>query len=452
MKKLIAILLILASPALAVRNQRKGATSFMNSGTGGATQTGTLNAAATWATYYFISDAAKTLNKVRVRVSAVTGTLTDLRMEIVADIAGSASAAVTVQDAGDTVTLAAHPFSNGDKVRFNATANGITAETDYWVCNKAATTFQIDATSAACGAIVPITSNGSNNVRKILDVSTTVTAIPAAAAWLEFTGFTTALAAGTQYRIILQNLTATPASNYPTLIYSATSASPIAASQGGGNGWGEGSSTNSGSSWTTTAGIIPFTRLEYSDGTFEGLPFESAIASTELIYAAREGGAVFTTPSNTTLNVRGACLALSARTSTPTGLARIRLYNGVTLLDTGLTTWGNGPLTAAGIYCTYFPTTHAITGGSTVRVVLSETSNADDSSKAFRFYSYTIENDANSKALMPFNGTLKQTYTTDSTANPVVFSDTDTLVPPVLLLLDSEGPYANPCVGRVITQ
>ena len=76
-------------------------------------------------------------------------------------------APVTVQNAGDTVTLVAHPFSNGDVVQFSLTANGITAATDYYVCTAAANTFQLDATSAACGAIIPIASDGVNYITSI---------------------------------------------------------------------------------------------------------------------------------------------------------------------------------------------------------------------------------------------------------------------------------------------
>jgi hypothetical protein len=76
----------------------------------------------------------------------------------------STTAAVTVQDAGDTVTRAAHPFQNGNIVRFSETANGITAATTYHVCNRTTDTFQLDTVSAACGSLLDITSDGSNYV------------------------------------------------------------------------------------------------------------------------------------------------------------------------------------------------------------------------------------------------------------------------------------------------
>jgi len=86
-------------------------------------------------------------------------------------------AAVTVQNTGDTVTLAGHPFSNGNVVVFNLTANGITAGTNYWVCNKAADTFRLDAVGAACGSLLTITSDGTNYITGVTTAVRTAYAV-----------------------------------------------------------------------------------------------------------------------------------------------------------------------------------------------------------------------------------------------------------------------------------
>jgi len=74
------------------------------------------------------------------------------------------TAAVTVQGTGDTVTYVSHGFSNGQQTMFTQTANGITAQTAYFVCNATADTWQLDPVSAACSNILDITSDGTNVV------------------------------------------------------------------------------------------------------------------------------------------------------------------------------------------------------------------------------------------------------------------------------------------------
>jgi hypothetical protein len=456
MRKLLTLMLavLLSVSAAFARNQRKGpiVIGFTPNVLATASTTA-LSASNTWLPYHFVPEGSLTLNKVQSYVSAVAGTLaaTDLRLEILKDIAGAPSAAVTVQDIGDTVTLTAHPFANGEVVRFNATANGLTgaspADVDYYVCNKAANTFQVDATSSACAAIVSITSDGTNNVRGILAASVTVTATPAGALVVEWTGFSLAITGGTQYRALIRNMNAVPGTNYPTFRWGGGGSWPpgivTSGAAGGGIGWVKGVTTDAGATWAMSQSSAPSLRLEYSNSTYEGIPISNVSIDANHVYANREVGAVFTTPANATLNVRCASLFQVAEAGTPTGLSRIRLYNGVTLLATSTTTWGPGAVSLSGGWFTgCFSSTQAIAGGSTVRVVLSETSQSDGSSNYYYLFTYTVFNDANSKALMPFDGSLKETYTTDSTASPVAFTDTDTLLVPFALLLDTEGPFA----------
>jgi surface protein len=72
---------------------------------------------------------------------------------------------VTFQDAGDTVTLVNHQLENGDEVSFPTitTTTGLTANTIYYIVNKAADTFQL-ATSIG-GSPLPLTNNGTGTMR-----------------------------------------------------------------------------------------------------------------------------------------------------------------------------------------------------------------------------------------------------------------------------------------------
>jgi len=82
------------------------------------------------------------------------------------------SLVVTYTNATELVNFTDHPYANGDgpfRLRCSDTGGGgcsvptgLTAETqNYWVCTIAANTWRIDATSAACGALVSFTTDGS---------------------------------------------------------------------------------------------------------------------------------------------------------------------------------------------------------------------------------------------------------------------------------------------------
>jgi hypothetical protein len=427
-----------------------------------------LSTAAKWLQPAFVPSDTATGSKVKAYCTGVTGTLaaTDLRLEILKDINGAATAAVTVQDTGDTVTITAPTIVNADVVRFTTTANGITGsdatppvDIDYYVCNRTGSTFQLDATSSACAAIVPITSDGSNYVRDIRDATATVTTTPTGALWVEWTGLTKSLTGGTQYRGILRNMNAVPASNYAVFQTLAQYTWPVSVGVGSTasvvNGWGYGTSTDAGATWSSGLGFSAI-RLEYAGSLYEGIPIQSiVIETTNMVYAARGVGDVFTTPSNATWYVRGACMPISTKSGTPTGNAQISLYNGVTWLATTVSTWPAGAATT-GWYCGYFSADQTVAGGSTLRVILNETTQADTSSNAYRVHQYTVENTAGSLALMPFAGTLQMTYTTDTTASPVVFTETATKIVPFALLLNTDGEFAassgDGVMGRVVSQ
>jgi hypothetical protein len=69
---------------------------------------------------------------------------------------------VSFQDTGDTVTLVNHGMQNGDIVRFTTitTTTGISINTNYFVRNATADTFQL-STSSTGGSIIALTNNGT---------------------------------------------------------------------------------------------------------------------------------------------------------------------------------------------------------------------------------------------------------------------------------------------------
>jgi len=133
----------------------------------------------------------------RGTVFSKTGTLTDNSTLItIADtssllvgmqVTGTGSpltspVAVTLQDAGDTVTLISHGLQNGDEISFatRVTTTGFALNTIYYIINSTLDTFQISATLG--GTALPLTSNGSGTIRHrteilsiVLNTSVTMT-------------------------------------------------------------------------------------------------------------------------------------------------------------------------------------------------------------------------------------------------------------------------------------
>ncbi len=274
--------------------------------------------------------------------------------------------------------------------------------------------------------------------------SSTVTATPTGAAWVEFTGFSLALTAGTQYWIVLRNANATPTVNFPTYRYGQGNTWIGGGTFESGAIWGSGSirtSVNSGGAWSASSNGWAFGwRVQYSDGTYDGVPVSAVatIAAASGTTGTRAVGVQFVTPPNAVLNVRGA-LMMFAKTSTP-GNAVLKLYNGTTLLGTTLTIPA-GNISGNRMYGSFFSSAIVVQPGTTLNLVLCDLTTGDANTKAYVQNIYTVDNDANSFALMPFEGTLRLTTTTDYTAAPPSFSTDQTQVVPFALILDSTGEF-----------
>jgi hypothetical protein len=79
----------------------------------------------------------------------------------------------TFQDATDTVTIANHGYSDGDRVSFPTivTTTGISVYTYYYVINSTTNTFQL--ASSVGGSVLSLTTNGTGTIK----ITTVVTAI-----------------------------------------------------------------------------------------------------------------------------------------------------------------------------------------------------------------------------------------------------------------------------------
>jgi hypothetical protein len=264
--------------------------------------------------------------------------------------------------------------------------------------------------------------------------SVTVTAKPAAAAWVEFTGFTLALTGGVQYWIVLKNIEADPAAKNITykvshsFTNSYSTVGPHTSKM----------TVDSGTTWATSVkhGVMGF-RLEFSDG-FYGFPLSdnSIGSSTYGIYDDREHGAYFTTPASGQLVVAGAIGNIRVVGSPGNGI-KFRLYKGTELIDTSKEVLVTNIQSTTHVKA-MFTAQRKLDAATVYRLVAMHTGSTGNTSNCYEVGFGTLHDHADSRALGPLKG-WQGTYTTDSTASPPSFSEVTTVVPCISLLLDTDG-------------
>lgn len=282
----------------------------------------------------------------------------------------------------------------------------------------------------------------------------------------EWTGFTTALTANTNYWIVLTNATATQASNFQTVqrINVAAlngSSDPAGLSvNGGAGGWGFGyKSTTDGSSWNT-GGNNPVNaygvRLEFASGRFLGAMFtNAAVDTTNEVYAARRYGVMFTTPSTwPSIKISSMSMQVTKAGTVPSSGFRYQIFGGSTSVPTLITNGTSATLPAAnfaenpGWYRLNFPTSPTLAPNTIYHLLVGTgDATAGSAANAWRFDRFVVENDANSKAQLPF-GSLQMTYSTDGTN----FTQTATDAIPFMLWLDDSGEFSVPAAGGIKNQ
>lgn len=408
--------------------------------------TSALNSAGSWLWLNWVPAATRTLSKFAFRVSGVTGTLGsgDIRVELLSvPWQGSFFSAVSFNDSTDTITVSngVGPLANGQMVMFSNTSGpsslpaGVSAETVYYVCNKG-TTIQIDDDPGCASVVTDFSgSSGTSLLRRVLQVSTTVTSTPTGAAWVESIGFSTSLVIGTSYAILIRNMNPTPTSNYFTVMMpyapavgAAMPSSTVAL------GWV--SSGAYGGSASAVGGNAAGYRLEYAGGSYEGLPLES-VALSDYIAGATLVGTRYVMPAGVSPRVK--CLALAVATnSTPAADLTILLYTGANGSEALA---GSSEAmqqiyvpsgTATNVRMACFSTAVTLAAGSVVRVMGS--SAGSSGSNGYLLSKIAIHDAAGSKALV-FNGAQYATF------NGTTWSYTDTAFVPVAFILDAAQPY-----------
>lgn len=265
-----------------------------------------------------------------------------------------------------------------------------------------------------------------------IEARSTVTTVPTGAGWVEVTGFTTALTAGTQYFVVVWNSDASATAN--TFTIRGVSGAPVAFTMGTTTstlGWNKRHDPNTGTYANFVAQWMGM-RLEYSDGSFDGMPFSNAAATgtTDSVFSTNELGIKFTSPAGT-LRVRGVGIFLN-KSGTPTGNPRFNMYNDTSLVATTQDLQTGIPSANATI--SYFSSTVSLTPNTVYRITLAESTQSDTSINHYGSYTLTIDNDVNSFALMPFSGTAQKTYW-----NGTSWTDTQTELIPMWLILDTDG-------------
>jgi hypothetical protein len=145
---------------------------------------------------------------------------------------------------------------------------------------------------------------------------------------------------------------------------------------------------------------------------------------------------MFTVPMGGRYRVRGAT-AVIAKTGTPTGELRFRIYQGTTLLGT-TTTIPQGTIVTPQWMIAYLTTPITLIPGLSYRLVIGVTTGGT-SANYFRLYNIGIHDNATSKALGVFGGSWKKTYSTDGSS----WTETDTLWPMIGMVLDSDQEVEN---------
>jgi hypothetical protein len=334
-----------------------------------------------------------------------------------------------------TATLAMSAAATWYGCSYNAPASKTLAAVELYV-------HSITAVPLAADFQIELYSDTAAGIPNATVEARTADANPAAG-YVRCSGFTTALTAGTRYWFLNKNLNALPATNFWTLRFAGAQGAfaPPMLHTGttGTSSFTKIHSTDSGATWVSTFAWAGMMMLEFSDGSFDGIPIYALVQVSPVgvgIYGARELGNLITTPLNATLNIKGFGLGVAVESGSPTGNLRGRLYNDTTLLATSQEVYTPSQLTGSTFVEFTFATVQAVAGGSTLRFVFGETTQSDTSGNRFNATYWDIKNTADARGLLPFGGSMKQTYL-DGT-----WTEDSTKLIPGYLRLDTDGEFA----------
>lgn len=249
---------------------------------------------------------------------------------------------------------------------------------------------------------------------------------------------TNTLVVGRQYWMVYKNTNASPGTNFPVARYGAASGASFHGVTDAAIPWSKKASSDA-STWASgAANNVTGLRVKFTSGMYDGFPFVviATGAVGDGIYSGRKVGSIFTTPNDIILRVIGIALMLGAKTGTPTGTLHFELLQGTSVLSGGTTADITTTSPTTSVYRAYFAAAIALLPGTSHRMVAAESTQSDASTNRYNARVYTLFNDADSKALMPFAGTMQKTYFDGSS-----WTQTDTDIIPCALILDPADPF-----------
>jgi len=400
----------------------------------------------------FIAPTATSVSGLAVYASAVgSANVNLLRAQVIEVSSNTAGHIVTYTDASDTVNLTNNPFSNGDVIRFATTTlpAGISLNTDYYVCNRTATTFQIDD-SVGCGSVVTdfSGSSGTQYCMKVVSSSTTFSPSPVTAgSWVDFSSFSAhTLVAGRKYAVVMTNTEAVPGTDSITIQYNNGEQPSLVQNLQSGHYGGlivGSASTSQGLNSTMTTRASGYVTL--GSGIKIGSPFNAGqISANRRINGTREVGAKFTTPAGVSMNVDkiGGQISNFFGTTYPTTFT-IKLYSvgssTDTLVDSCETSWfGTGSAGSPSYWC-YLSSVRTLSPSTSYRVVFMATGNAGDASNyaAYRAYSYRSGETVD----IPWSTAF--TYCSSSCTTTANWTNSATDTAAFIIGLDNANPFAS---------
>jgi hypothetical protein len=262
----------------------------------------------------------------------------------------------------------------------------------------------------------------------LLESRNTVTAVPTGAGVVEFTGFTSTLTLGQQYGLRFKNANGTPTANFPTFRFATGLPNQLTGSNVAGHF--KKHTTDGGSTWTGLVIGIGGFRLEFSDGSFYGAPFDQGAVTVvgDGVFSTSELGATFTSPADVFLRISRVGVRLTV-TGTPTGVPRFCIYDASNTLIA--TTANVAQYFTAQYAVGVFASPVVLSPNTQYTVTLGETTQSDTSANRFNLFEYFVENDVNSQALLPFGGWSKAqfdgtSWTMTPTRAPIIWMIGDT--------------------------
>jgi hypothetical protein len=284
-------------------------------------------------------------------------------------------------------------------------------------------------------------SGGAPNASLTGGAGATLAANPAASSWIEWTGLSVAVTAGTMSWVVIKSL---DASNYIAPVYG-NGQTGIVQSMGASASWGwvKKHSTNSGGAWGNTVSDPVGWRIGYSDGSFNGMPVSAIFNDTFAVYGSNEVGVQFTAPAGAGCNVRGIVFnATFTGAAAGRGALAYRLYDGNGNLLGTTSGIPAGNIASAAYVPAYFTSPVVLNPGATYRATMTQAGSGDSAHYYLAANAYTWDSDSNSLGLLPMDGTYQYV-----TFNGTSFSaGASTPVLPFSLLLDTTGEF-NPTGG-----